>query len=76
MVQFTFLKVARHDPEVTSQVLHRVRAGVQTEFRFLVARVRPMAFEATVREDGADVAIEINLRRGRHRNDYRSEDDG
>ena len=59
--EFAGLRVAGDDPGVVPETGGRVLEGVDPVVRFLVLGVRPMAVEALVREDGANVAIEVDV---------------
>ena len=63
MVEFAPVEVAGSDAEVAAEVGDGVFAGVEAEVGLLVLRIRAVAFEAAVRDDGADVAVEINRTR-------------
>jgi hypothetical protein len=56
--KLTGLRLARHD----RAFLERHRAHIQTQLGFALILVRPVATEAMIREDGADIAIETDLR--------------
>src|SRR5688572_23733793 len=55
--EFAFIGLTRND----HTLLDGNRSIVEPQFRFAMAFVGAMAAEAVVREDGADVAVELNF---------------
>ncbi len=58
--ELTARGITGHDARVATQVGHGLGSGVESEFGFLVFRVRPMALVALVRKNGSDVLIETD----------------
>ena len=59
-VQFAILQAARLDAEVAAEIGEELFLGIEPKFGLLVLRVRPMATKALVRENGPNVAVEID----------------
>ena len=61
MVQFAEIEIARRDPGVASEVRDRILTAIEAEVGLLVLGVGAMTLEALVRDDGPDLAIEVDL---------------
>jgi len=64
--QFTPARGAGHDRRVAVEISQRAFAGVEAQIGLAVAGIRPVAGEAFVGKNRADIAVELNLTGSRH----------
>ena len=62
-VKLTLLRLARHNKAIAAPIREGALFGIQAQLRLALVLVWTMTGKAVVREDEADVAIELNRRR-------------